>query len=466
MSKFNNSRLFLNVLMTMMLTYTVVVAAIDCNPPVRDYLHFTKNLTDLDSVRARQFIRLDCCVSGFSSLRWYFKNIHTNNSWIPFPFLHQQCDHNADCPIPSFSNQTLMILKSVFSTDNGSYMCVAYNSSTGRSISHVEDLLVYECEDRTKPQPIPPHDTEANVGQNVTFQCAADFGCKNSYLRGVEWYIGTTDVRQIDKRYIITTFNRELHPLVQTNLTILNVQQSDFDLEFSCWIISDYDIDTPKYNVKLQQKNIQNKQLILIIVVPCLIFIVVVTAATKAAHTAYGPQMTFYLRSRGLLGGLPKMKKEHLYHAMIVHDNNRQEDDNIAEEITRTLEEEGYKITNLVDSGYGQGVFSHFGENLGQSAAIIILDMDRNSQDSSMLRVFIESSLRSMSDSLAGFTIIQQKGVEDSVMDSLEYQGLKRMEWPGTDCTERQRRKFFKQLQLRLPEPRYRDHLNENTPLI
>lgn len=109
------------------------------------------------------------------------------------------------------------------------------------------------------------------------------------------------------------------------------------------------------------------------------------------------------------------------------------------------------------------GVFSHFGGYLEQSASVIILDMESDSDDSNTFRVFIESSLRNMADSLVGFTVIQRKGMENSMMDSVEYKGLKRLQWPGSESSDRQRQKFYKQLQLRLPKP---VKLDERTPLL
>lgn len=108
-----------------------------------DYLHFTKNITDLDNVQARQYVRLDCCASGFDTITWYFRNKNTNYSWIEFPFLYQLCDINEECPTLSPRNQTLHILKATTSYDNGTYLCVALNTSTGENISHMEDLIVY-----------------------------------------------------------------------------------------------------------------------------------------------------------------------------------------------------------------------------------------------------------------------------------------------------------------------------------
>ncbi|XP_061171421.1 uncharacterized protein LOC133180960 isoform X2 [Saccostrea echinata] len=446
-----------------MLTYSIGMK--ECPTPSKDYLHFTKNLTDLDNVRARQYISLDCCASGFNTITWFFKNNNTQNSWIPFPFLYQECDVTTYCPQLSPRNQTLHILKATVNFDEGTYLCVAHNSSTGKNISHKEDLFVYDCIDREKPLSIPPHNVLTNTGQNATFQCAADFGCKPSYERDVNWYIGITNVHDIDKRYIVTKDNRDFRSVVQANLTILNVQQKDFDQTFSCWIESDYDIATPKFFVKLQKKYVQvNVTIILVIVLPCLFFIVIITTSTKVVHHAYGPQIKFYFRSRGLLGGLPKMGKKHDLHALIVHDDTRKEDNIIAEEITSRLRKEGYKITQI--EGYGEGVFSHFGCNLERSAAVIIIDMENNSEDSNKFRVFIESSLRNMTESLTGFTIIQQRGLENSLMDSVEYKGLKRLQWPGENCTEIQKQRFFKRLQLRLPKPFCHGKLEETTPLL
>lgn len=104
------------------------------------------------------------------------------------------------------------------------------------------------------------------------------------------------------------------------------------------------------------------------------------------------------------------------------------------------------------------GIFAHFGGSLEQSAAVIVIDMERDSEDSNKFRVFIESSLRNFSDSLVGFTIIQRKEIVNSVMDSVEYKGLKRLTWPGQHCTDRQKQKFYKQLQLRLPKPHCPSH--------
>lgn len=52
---------------------------------------------------------------------------------------------------------------------------------------------------------------------------------------------------------------RDYNPVVQANLTVLNVQQSDFDVVFSCWVASDFDIDTPKFSVKLRQEGREAK---------------------------------------------------------------------------------------------------------------------------------------------------------------------------------------------------------------
>lgn len=455
---------FLYSLTTVVMILTYSIAMNDCQTPSTDYLHFTRNLTDLDSVRAREVIFLDCCASGFNTITWFFKNNNTKNLWIPYPFLYQECNANQYCPKLDSINQTLEILKATVSYDEGSYLCVVHNSSTGQNISHQEELLVYDCTDRVKPLPIPPHNVPTNVGQNATFQCAADFGCKPSYERDVSWYIGTTNVHDIDKRYVVTKDNRDFNAVVQANLTILNVQQKDFDQTFSCWIESDYDIATPKFFVKLQKKVVQvNITIILVIVLPCLFFIVIITTSSKVVHHVYGPQIKFYFRSRGLLGSLPKMGGHDL-HALLVHDDTRKEDNVIAEEITSTLRKEGYKITQI--EGYGEGVFSHFGCNLERSASVIIIDMENNSEDSNKFRVFIESSLRNMSESLTGFTIIKQRGLENSLMDSVEYKGLKRLEWPGKDCTEMQKQRFFKQLQLRLPKPFCHGNLEETTPLL
>lgn len=111
-----------------------------------DFLHFTKNITDLDHVRARQFVYLDCCASGYDTITWYFMNNNTKYSWKEFPFLYQECEHNDECPTLSSENQTLLILKATVGYDNGSYICVAHNSSTGQNISHLEDLLVVGIE--------------------------------------------------------------------------------------------------------------------------------------------------------------------------------------------------------------------------------------------------------------------------------------------------------------------------------
>eukprot|EP00105_Crassostrea_gigas_P032836 XP_011455990.2 PREDICTED: uncharacterized protein LOC105348321 [Crassostrea gigas] len=156
------------------------------------------------------------------------------------------------------------------------------------------------------------------------------------------------------------------------------------------------------------------------------------------------------------------MSNNHRYHALVVHDDSRNEDNDIADQITSTLEKEGYKICNRIE-GSGKGVFSHFGGYLEQSASVIILDMESDSDDSNTFRVFIESSLRNMADSLVGLTVIQIKGMENSVMDSVEYKGLKRLQWPGSESSDRQRQKFYKQLQLRLPKP---VKLDERTPLL
>nr|XP_022289415.1 uncharacterized protein LOC111101267 [Crassostrea virginica] len=445
----------LSVLMSLTLEYSLVSARTDCQPPIKDYLHFTKNITDLDNVQARQYVRLDCCASGFDTITWYFRNKNTNYSWIEFPFLYQLCDINEECPTLSPRNQTLHILKATTSYDNGTYLCVALNTSTGENISHMEDLIVYDCVDRDAPESIPPSDIITNVGQNATFHCAADYGCKSRYLRDVLWYIGEQEVNDVSKRYIVTTDNREFNPVVQANLTILNVQESDFDVIFSCWIASDYDIETPKFHVRLRQEviHVTKIKLILIIVVPCVFIILLV----KVVQTAYGPHISYYYRSKGYFGGLPKMGINHHFHALVVHDDSRHEDNCIAEEITTTLERRGYNISNQI-GGAGVGVFAHFGGSLEQSAAVIVIDMERDSEDSNKFRVFIESSLRNFSDSLVGFTIIQRKEIVNSVMDSVEYKGLKRLTWPGQHCTDRQKQKFYKQLQLRLPKPHCPSH--------
>ncbi|XP_052705930.1 uncharacterized protein LOC128181535 isoform X2 [Crassostrea angulata] len=379
--------------------------------------------------------------------------------------LDSLCTWTAVLPvtIPSHENQTLLILKATVGYDNGSYICVAHNSSTGQNISHLEDLLVSDCVERPKPEPIPPSDVITNIGQNATFHCAADFGCKSFYTRDVSWYIGIVEVQDVSTRYIVTKENRDYNPVVQANLTVLNVQQSDFDVTFSCWVSSDSDIDTPKFSVKLRQEviNVMNIKVILIIL-PCVVFILFIAGTTKAVHSVYGPHVNFYCKSRGLLGGLPKMSNNHRYHALVVHDDSRNEDNDIADHITSTLEREGYKICNRIE-GFGRGVFSHFGGYLEQSASVIILDMESDSDDSNTFRVFIESSLRNMADSLVGFTVIQRKGIENSMMDSVEYKGLKRLQWPGSESSDRRRQKFYKQLQLRLPKP---VKLDERTPLL
>lgn len=444
------------------LMYNIGFAMNTCQPPIKDFLHFTKNITDLDYVIAKQSVYLDCCASGYDTITWFFKNSNTKNLWIEFPFLYQECKANVECPTLSQENQTLMIVKATVGYDNGSYLCVAHNSSTGQNISHTGDLIVVDCVERVTPEPIPPSDVITNIGQNATFHCAADYGCKCNCLRDVIWFIGTVAVQDVSKRYIVNEEKRDHYPIVQTNLTILNVQESDFDVTFTCWVASDSASDTPKFPVKLRQEvvNVINIKLVLIIV-PCLIFILLVTSTTKTVHSLYGPHINFYCKSRGFLGGLPVMSNNHRYHALVVHDDSKIEDNHIADQITSTLEQEGYKICNRIE-GSGRGVFSHFGCYLELSAAVIIIDMENDSEESNTFRVFIESSLRSMSDSLAGFTIIQRKEIENSVMDSVEYKGLKRLEWPGSDSSDRQRRKFYKRLQLRLPNP----VLNERTPLL
>ncbi|XP_065925923.1 uncharacterized protein [Magallana gigas] len=412
---YNVSKLFdrinLRILtfLAVLLMYNMGFVMNICQPPTKDFLHFTKNITDLDHVRARQFVYLDCCASGYDTITWYFKNNNTKYSWKEFPFLYQECEHNDECPTLFSENQTLLILKATVGYDNGSYICVAHNSSTGQTISHLEDVLVSDCVERPKPEPIPPSDVITNIGQNATFHCAADFGCKSSFTRDVSWYIGTVEVQDVSTRYIVTKENRDYNPVVQANLTVLNVQQSDFGVTFSCWVSSDSDIDTPKFSVKLRQEG-----------------------------------------------------NNHRYHALVVHDDSRNEDNDIADHITSTLEREGYKICNRIE-GFGRGVFSHFGGYLEQSASVIILDMESDSDDSNTFRVFIESSLRNMADSLVGFTVIQRKGMENSMMDSVEYKGLKRLQWPGSESSDRQRQKFYKQLQLRLPKP---VKLDERTPLL
>lgn len=156
------------------------------------------------------------------------------------------------------------------------------------------------------------------------------------------------------------------------------------------------------------------------------------------------------------------MSNNHRYHALVVHDDSRNEDNDIADQITSTLEKDGYKICNRIE-GFGRGVFSHFGWYLEQSASVIIIDMENDSEDSNTFRVFIESSLSNMANSLVGFTIIKRKGMKHSVMDSVEYKGLKRLEWPGSEGSDRQRQKFYKQLQVRLPKP---VKLDERTSLL
>ncbi|XP_052705929.1 uncharacterized protein LOC128181535 isoform X1 [Crassostrea angulata] len=466
---YNVSKLFdrisLRILtfLAVLLMYNIGFVMNICQPPTKDFLHFTKNITDLDHVRARQFVYLDCCASGYDTITWYFKNNNTKYSLKEFPFLYQECEHNDECPTLFSENQTLLILKATVGYDNGSYICVAHNSSTGQNISHLEDLLVSDCVERPKPEPIPPSDVITNIGQNATFHCAADFGCKSFYTRDVSWYIGIVEVQDVSTRYIVTKENRDYNPVVQANLTVLNVQQSDFDVTFSCWVSSDSDIDTPKFSVKLRQEviNVMNIKVILIIL-PCVVFILFIAGTTKAVHSVYGPHVNFYCKSRGLLGGLPKMSNNHRYHALVVHDDSRNEDNDIADHITSTLEREGYKICNRIE-GFGRGVFSHFGGYLEQSASVIILDMESDSDDSNTFRVFIESSLRNMADSLVGFTVIQRKGIENSMMDSVEYKGLKRLQWPGSESSDRRRQKFYKQLQLRLPKP---VKLDERTPLL
>lgn len=449
--------------LAVLLVYNIGFVMNKCQPPMKDFLHFTKNITDLDHVKARQFVYLDCCTSGYDTITWYFRNNNTKYSWKEFPFLYQECENNDECPKLSTENQTLLILKATVSYDNGSYLCVAHNSSTGQNISHLEDLLVIDCVERPKPEPIPPSDIITNVGQNATFHCAADFGCKSIYTRDVSWYIGTVEVHDVSKRYIVTKENRDYNPVVQANLTVLNVQQSDFDVTFSCWVASDFDIDTPKFYVKLRQEviNVMNVKVILIIV-PCVFFILFITGTTTTVYFVYGPHINFYCKSRGLLGGLPKMSNNHRYHALVVHDDSRNEDNDIADQITSTLEKDGYKICNRIE-GSGKGVFSHFGWYLEQSASVITIDMESDSEDSNTFRVFIESSLSNMTDSLVGFTIIKRKGMKNSVMDSVEYKGLKRLEWPGSEGSDRQRQKFYKQLQVRLPKP---VKLDERTSLL
>jgi hypothetical protein len=112
------------------------------------------------------------------------------------------------------------------------------------------------------------------------------------------------------------------------------------------------------------------------------------------------------------------------------------------------------------------GILSYLGKIFEKSAAVILLDMVKKSEDLNTTRLFIESTLRNMSNSLTAFTIIKLKDRKDTLMDSLEYKGLKRLEWPGKDGTNRQRQRFFKQLQLRLPEPNRRGQVDEKTPLI
>ena len=116
------------------------------------------------------------------------------------------------------------------------------------------------------------------------------------------------------------------------------------------------------------------------------------------------------------------------------------------------------------------GVFAHFGSSLEQSAAVVVIDMESDSEDSNKFRVFIESSLRNFSNSLVGFTIIQRKEIVNSVMDSVEYKGLKRLRWPGQHCKDRLKQKFYKQLQLRLPKPHCPRHVGvingERTSLL
>lgn len=60
--------------------------------------------------------------------------------------MYQECENNDECPTLFSENQTLLILKASVGYDNGSYICVAHNSSTGQNISHLEDVLVVGIE--------------------------------------------------------------------------------------------------------------------------------------------------------------------------------------------------------------------------------------------------------------------------------------------------------------------------------
>lgn len=77
----------------------------------------------------------------------------------------------------------------------------------------VYDTYLIDCVERLKPEPIPPSDVITNIGQNATFHCAADFGCKSSFTRDVSWYIGTVEVQDVSTRYIVTEENRYLHEI-------------------------------------------------------------------------------------------------------------------------------------------------------------------------------------------------------------------------------------------------------------
>ena len=78
--------------------------------------------------------------------------------------------------------------------------------------------------------------------------------CKHTLL-SIDFIVSVYELFDNPSYLLLFTFiSREFNPVVQANLTILNVQESDFDVIFSCWIASDYDIETPKFHVRLRQE--------------------------------------------------------------------------------------------------------------------------------------------------------------------------------------------------------------------
>ncbi|KAK3095567.1 hypothetical protein FSP39_016172 [Pinctada imbricata] len=404
------------------------------------------------------YAHIECCAEGYDVIEWFLK-IKNTTTWKPYPFYNFSC---TDCEIGlslDEHNQTLRVERAG-SLYNGTFLCSVQNLTTRESIEHQTRLDVYDCTDRGRPLPIRPYNVYVDVGQNASFVCGGDFGCKDSGLTGVDWLVNDEPPEMLNSsKFRQKTITSSHNTVKKSWLTIIDVQPDDFHSNYTCWVFSDY--GSQDFTVHLNQISKPSNTFVMpletIISISTVLggTLILIVILSPILYTQFGPQISLYFKSRMSCSSFID-KGDSKYHVFICHsDDNRVERD-IAVSIKSELNSRRYDVACMTEDKIlgGQCRLSAAVKLAEESAAAIFLNGDISEEVKNIIQ-----TVKSVKSPKYITVVLLSQSDEQNCSKHEDFTGLYSLKWPNQKSKARHVEKFYCSLQLRLPLVR---NLKEN----